>query len=179
MKDDLIDTNDNDELFSLNVAKVGKADFFNYPLIVEKFSDPHTQNDMVLIVVCLPSGSQNVDIDLNEDGTKAIIKYNWTLTLYDMADLFKSDLIKKKLAMYHPKILACSNGLKRVRPKIDVPPESKIFIKLPIKVETALKFRSRQGIKRDDGTMILMAEFKGLMNQYIKTSSHTFVSFEN
>ncbi|KAJ6647981.1 hypothetical protein Bhyg_03206, partial [Pseudolycoriella hygida] len=64
----------------------------NYPIICKTFIDPLTENDNVLLVLSLPAGSQNVKIELANDGLSATVKYSWARSMFDVEDLFKTQL---------------------------------------------------------------------------------------
>lgn len=151
----------------------------NFPIVVEKFKDPVTEYEKLLVVVSLPSGSKNVKAELGDDGITVTIKYAWPKTMYDIQDLFKKQLTSKQFHLYHPMVLCYKNGLENVRKKIDMAPESSIKVNLPMKVQTAVDSWKHWGVIRDDGTQVFLAELSGYVKEYIKKSADESVIFEN
>lgn len=86
---------------------------------------------------------QNINIDLNHDGTNVIITYDWARSWYNVGELFRKHLAAKEFTMHHPKVLTVNSALEKCRKRIDVAPESTIAIKLPIKS----KLLQRRGVK--------------------------------
>ena len=93
----------------------------NYPIVCKTFTDPASENDKVLMVVSLPGGSENIRVELDDEGLSATIKYAWTKSMYDVADLFKKQLGTHELTTQHPMLVCFKQGLTQSRKKIDVP----------------------------------------------------------
>lgn len=118
--------------------------------------------DMVLVAVSVPGGAQNVRFEVSNNGSSVIVKYEWPKTLYTMDDLFKKEIDAKRIPLFHPKVLAMEDGLRKCRERIDVVPEAAIRINLPIKVPNqSVAGTNKSGIARDDGTKIVMVELAG------------------
>lgn len=149
----------------------------NYPCICEKFLDPFTGNEKVLVVVNIPSGAQNVEIDICSDGDHITLSYYWAKLMYSAEDLFKADLQSEK--PYHPKILAVLNGLERIRLQIEEVPKSIMRIKLPIKIQTSQDSWIKKEIQGKDATQVVIAEFQGFKKTYFKKKTETLVKFES
>lgn len=178
--DNVKDSNDPEELSEEAICKstYGRVDHTNYPAIVELYKDPSTEIEVVFLCVCLPGGATNIKIDLNEDGTSVIIKYKWPALKYKEEKMFKKDCTdaKDKLESYHPKVVAFKNGLEKIRTNIDVAPESSMSINLPIPVQTSTW--TKRGLKEENGTLVLRAEFKGHTPVYCKKVCDMNVDFE-
>ncbi len=95
-----------------------------------------------------------------------------------MEQLFKTQLAAKTLDLSHPKIMCLKSGLVKTRKRIESTPEVLMKIDLPIKVQTAATSWSHHGVKRDDGTMAVVAEFDGFVKEYTKKLSDSTVKFE-
>lgn len=149
----------------------------NYPCLCEIYKDPDTQMDMVLLVMCVPGGAQNVTIDLNHDGTAAIIKYNWSKVMFNVEDLFKKFVAAKEMTLHHPKVSCVKSGLEKCRFRIDAAPETTTTINLPIKVQTASNTWKRHGVARDDGSQVIIVEFLGYVKEYHKKMSDSCIIF--
>lgn len=140
----------------------------NYPVLCETFKDPDTLNEKVILIICLPSGAQDAKIELSEDGSIAMVNYTWSKTLYVMEDLFKGFLNATPLNIHHPKIVSLKTGLAKTRKRIDALPDSLIRINLPIRVQTSVESWTHTGVKREDGTRAIIAEFEGFVKEYNK-----------
>lgn len=138
----------------------------NYPIVCEKYKDPESQLEKVIVAISLPGGSQCVRVDVQEDGKSITIKYNWTKPMYVVEELFKPNLAKNDFEVYHPKILAIQRGLESHRKKIDSTPQGELRIKLPIKVQTSPLTHSKSGIMKKDGTLITIIELTGYAKEY-------------
>lgn len=138
----------------------------NYPILCESYKDPETANEKVALVVSLPAGAQNVTIELSDNGDTATVKYFWASTMYDMAELYGKMLAKKQIDLHHPRILCIKNGLEKCRKRNDEAPEAAIKVNFPIKVQTGGDSWSMSGVKKQDGTQVLMADFSGFVNDY-------------
>lgn len=133
----------------------------NYPLICEKFIDPITQTEKVLLVVNLPGGIQNIQMELNKDGTHVIITYVWPISLYKLENLFKSELTTEE-SYHHAKIIAAQNGLKKMKTNLEIAPINTIKIKLATRVQTAISTWTKKDVLGPDGySQQIIAEFQG------------------
>lgn len=150
----------------------------NFPIFCEQFKDHENQIEKIVLVVNMPSGATKVKLDLNSDGTIVLITYNWAKIMYTMDDLFKNEIQKNQIQLYHPKVVALQNALERMRNKIDDAPQGSMKIKLPFPVQTSVNSYKRTGIIRTDGSQILTAEFQGIPKQYNKKASDATVTFE-
>lgn len=150
----------------------------NYPSVVGTFKDPDTQLEKVIIAVSLPGGVKNVKTELNDDGTRLLVKYAWPQPIFDMEDLFRKQLADQLINLHHPKVLCVQNGLEKVRKRIDAAPESLLTLNLPIKVQTSSDSWTKSGIKRDDGTQLVLVELTGYVKQYNKKITDETVTFD-
>lgn len=140
--------------------------FRNYPVICEVYKDPQSELDKVSLVLTLPAGAQNVTIEITDGGDTATIKFKWIQSMYNMRDLFGKMIAAKQITIHHPRILCIKNGLEKYRKRMDLAPEATVKIMLPIKVQTSADSWSYNPLKRDDGTLILLADFTGYVKVY-------------
>lgn len=160
----------------LSSSSASKTVFRNYPLMCETYTDPDNQKNMVLVAISLPGGADNVKFVVSNDGTSVIVTYDWPKTMYTMDDLFVKQIADEGIPVYHPKILAIENGLRKCRQRIDAVPEATINVKLPIKVQTAGAGPiTKSGIERDDGTKIVMVELVGEYQKPVAFPAHYIV----
>lgn len=150
----------------------------NYPYVCEIYKNLENQMDMVILVVCVPSGAQDVKMELNDEGVTATIKYKWSKVICNMEDLFKKPLATNQVTVDHPKILSINAALQNLTNGIDNVPESEIQVRLPIKVQTAPETWTKRGVSRDDGSQIVVAEFLGYVKGYKTKLCDSSVLFE-
>lgn len=138
----------------------------NYPVICEVYKDPESELDKVAMVLTMPAGAQNVTIEISDGGDTATIKYKWIQSMYSMRDLFARMMATRQIAIHHPRVMCIKKGLEKSRKRIDTAPEGLIKITLPITVQTSADSWSQNPVKKDDGTLILMADFTGYVKEY-------------
>lgn len=153
--------------------------FNKYPYLVETYKNTVTHVDMVFLAVSIPGGATHVRLDLNSGGTAAIVSYKWPSCFINMEDLFKKSLAQKQMTMDHPKVIAARNGLEKVTIRRDEEPDASINIPLPISVQTDDSTWSYRREKRQDGTMFLLADFKGHLNDFNRSAPNHFIEFED
>lgn len=158
---------------------VSELGFNKYPYLVESYKDTVTHVDMVFLAVSIPGGATNVRLDLNASGTAAIVSYKWPSCFITMEDLFRKSLAQKHMTIHHPKVIAARNGLEKVSIRRDVEPDASITIPLPIPVQTDDATWSHRGEKRQDGTMFLLADFKGHLNDFNRSAPNHLIEFED
>lgn len=163
-------------LFSKSIDFNGSVvDHQNYPCICETFIEPETGVEKVILVISLPSGAQNTEIDVSNDGKIVKIAYYWSQAIYNYHSLFKTELEHEKV--YHPMFVALQKGLQKVRTTIEEAPKSIIQVGLPIKVQTTSGSWTNKGITCKD-SVIVIAKFQGFHKDYYKKKEETIVKFE-
>lgn len=172
-----VSTTKSDGSSTLQLTSV-KIDQRNFPTICETYKDPVTRMDIVLVMVNLPGGAQNVVMELNVEGTVVTFKYNWAKAWYDVKDLFKKFVDEHQTTMVHPMVMAVENALEKCRSRMDEPPEGVMTITLPIKVQTDPYTWKKNGIVRKDGMQIVMVEFVGYMKEYHKVKESSVFVFD-
>lgn len=143
----------------------------NYPILCNVYKDPENQFENVVLAVSLPGGAYEPRVELSADGMIALIKYGWPNSMFNIEDIFKKELDSNRINEFHPKILSFKNALEHVRDRVDARPEGLIKVNLPIKVQTAVDTWSKGGLKREDGTYVAFAQFKGFIKEYNKKSN--------
>ena len=94
-----------------------------------------------------------------------------------MNDLFAYWVKKKSLELYHPKVVALQAELEKFREKVDEAPKGVIEISIPITVQTDTATWTKDGIKRDDGSLVLMVELQAYQKTYTVKQTDTSVVF--
>ncbi|KAJ6648088.1 hypothetical protein Bhyg_03313 [Pseudolycoriella hygida] len=151
----------------------------NYPFLCNTFNDPETQSEKVIIAMSIPGGATNVRLTVNTAFRVVTIKYLWPATLYTMQDLFKRQINSKRTTIYHPMISSLQSTLENVRQQIDDAPEAIVEVKLPIHVQSSTDSFEFWGVKRDDGTMAIVAIFKGYSKAYSIKVVDSIVKFDH
>lgn len=98
--------------------------------------------------------------------------------MYDFVDMFRDSLKFWDMKMYHPKIVALQKDLEHVRDSADSIPTTSILLDLPIPVQTDSTSIIRRGIKRDDGTHVILVELMGLQKKYAIKESDSLIEFK-
>lgn len=63
------------------------------------------------MVVTLPGGAQNLNVELQDDGYWVLIEYSWPKTMFNVKDLFKYQLDAGQFQVYHPMLTCFIAGL--------------------------------------------------------------------
>lgn len=155
-----------------------KISHHNYPVVCETYKNPGDQCDKVTAMIIMPGGTQNVSVNISEDDLSANIKYKWSKTMYDMEDVYSKMLAANTITLHHPRILAINTGLTKYRSRIDEAPESCIKIDFPIKVQTSAGSWSKFGVRRGDGTQIMVLDLTGFVKSYNTKISDSVVEFD-
>lgn len=150
----------------------------NYPILCETYKDPDTSHEKVVLAVALPSGAQNVKVELTDDGKMVIINYNWPNTMFDMKDMFKKQFAGKQIDIYHPKVVCLNNALENMRKCSDNAPNASIKVNLPLMVQTSTDTWTKSGLRREDGTQVIIAEFKGYIRNICEPLTDSTVTFD-
>lgn len=158
------------------VLSVPRIRFNKYPVIVEQYTHPDTHYPMILVDLNMPSGSTGFQVLLNDEGTTMTVKFKWGKTMFDKDLLFNKELNQQHYQHFHPKLLAHENGLRKVRATASEEPEGSIEVDLPVKVLTDPSSWWFVGKKRNDGTVVVEAEFQCKADAYHQRSSQ--VEFE-
>lgn len=134
----------------------------NFPIVCSKFTDPDTEREKVLMVASMPGGSENIRIEISEDGRMVTVRYAWTRSMCDIRELFRHQLMKKDFTTYHPMVLSFKAQLLKAKSSIEAAPDAAIQVRLPIQIQKSLGSYQTWEIRQNDGSSVLMAEFTGL-----------------
>lgn len=147
-----------------------------YPYVCGTFKNAEDEVDMVFVGISIPGGAKNVRFDLETNGLIVHVKFDWPATMYDAKDMFKKELANG-VQLYHPMVLSFKNELQNVREMIDLAPTTEFTISLPMKVETSPNSWTKEGITREDGTLVIKATFRGFVKNYNKKALDNTVTF--
>lgn len=149
----------------------------NYPIVCKPFTDPETESQKVLLVISMPGGCAKVKVEVGDDGHSAVIRYFWSSSMYDVKDLFKTQLEDESLTTQHALIACFKAGLKESRKRIDFAPAATMKISLPLRVQKVPGTWKKWGVIRDNGTQVLICVFAGLVTEYVIAQTEEDVVF--
>lgn len=149
----------------------------NYPIVCKAFTDPDTDSQKVLLVISLPGGCDDVKVEVADQGRMAIIRYQWTKSMYDVKDLFKVQLERGEFSSQHALISCFKAGLAESRKRIDFAPVSTMKVSLPIQVQKVPDTWKKWGIFREDGTQVLICIFSAIATEYVISETEDAVKF--
>lgn len=156
------------------VIETNATSTHNAPFLMEVYKENNVEK--LHLALALPGGATGIRFDLSTSGTSLDIEYKWPVFLYQMDKLFRK-IITKDVTLQHPRIESFSTALEKHRSNIDSAPICKIHVNLPIAVQTGQTTWSKTGMKSDDGSLILLADFSGLEKDYIKKEADSLVDF--
>ena len=123
-----------------------------YPVVVIPYAsddDNVREIDEVVVIVQLPSDVTNIQLSIANDGETAVVNYVWPETLYSKASLLGGEIINSGNACGGvSKVMAINQFLSDIKDKTG-PPQGKVVIKLPFRVETSDHLIKRELQKRD------------------------------
>lgn len=139
----------------------------NMPFIRFNYMDYGIKQEKIVVLIDLPGGSGTYDWEFNDNGDAVFVSADWSKALYDVANLFKTDLLTRKISMDHPKIYSMQSELLRkgISPK-QVP-------RCCITVPLGKRVQKDDGtwevsVITHDGNKILMIEFTGFQVEVLK-----------
>ena len=146
------------------------------------YKDGESLNEMLFIVVTLPSGVQDVVFALLGTGPETNlveIGYTWPGVVYSVDALFASALAKKTLTHTSPKIVALKAELENHRDHINSKPRGSILLTLPISVKTDPDSIIYKLAKGKNGEIVLMADLCTLKRAYTAIKPEFECNFED
>ena len=141
----------------------------NQPVLMAVYHDAVSLNEMLAIVVTLPSGVKDVVFALLGTGPETNlveIGYTWPGVVYNVDALFASALAAETITLTSPKIVALKAELENHRDHINSKPRGSIQLTLPISVKTdpdSIKYKLAKG---KNGEIVLMADLCTLQRAY-------------
>ncbi|KAJ3110392.1 hypothetical protein HK098_000580, partial [Nowakowskiella sp. JEL0407] len=148
------------------------------PILTAVYNDPETLNERVIIVAILPSGCTDVTFTVGDDGNVAFIHYTWPSVMYNTEEMFEKWLVTRKIECYHPKIVAISQELEKVRDSVEAAPEGVIRVQLPISVQKDTRTFVKNGFEKRDGSKVFMVELQAHQKSYAITTEDKCIEFE-
>lgn len=97
--------------------------------------------------------------------------------MYDVSDLFQTEILAQELTITDPMIASYKAGLAEIREKIDSAPHAAVNLFLPILVQTSPNLWEKWAIKRNDGSQVLIAIFIGYSTEYLQKSQDANVEY--
>ena len=153
----------------------------NQPVLMAVYHDAVSLNEMLAIVVTLPSGVKDVVFALLGTGPKTNlveIGYTWPGVVYNVDALFASALAAETITLTSPKIVALKAELENHRDHINSKPRGSIQLTLPISVKTdpdSIKYKLAKG---KNGEIVLMADLCTLQRAYTAIKPEFDCDFE-
>lgn len=120
--------------------------------------DPATLAERVCVAVTLPSGVKDVTFGLVGSGpasSTARITYAWPEVMFNVEDLFKTEINGNKMSVTHPIVLSLKSELENNRKNIQEEPRGSIQVTLPIQVQTNTEKNKFKAGQDDDGVLVV------------------------
>lgn len=140
----------------------------NMPLLRFSYMKYATKQEKVVIILDLPGGSGDYGWEFNDNGDAITIFVNWSQSLYDVSDLFRSYLNAGVITLDHPKLHAMQNESLRQGFSSKNIPQSQLYVELGKRVH---KDDGTWNVDefQDSGKKILLFEFSGFQEESLKT----------
>lgn len=139
----------------------------NMPFLRFSYMKYATKQEKVVVLLDLPGGSGNYDWEFNALGDAIVITVNWSKSLYDVTDLYKSALREKEITMDHPKLHALQTEIMKQGYSTKNVPQSRIHVDLGRRVHKDDGTWDIDVIKHD-GNKILQFEFSCFQEEVLK-----------
>jgi len=154
-----------------------------YPTIICTYLDPKTQKTRVVVIVCAPSGSatMHVEIPKNEPSTKHfVVTMPWADILVHPHKCLQ--VFEPSISDNDPQVIGFINALRNYRANIDEIPTASIKIQLPIAVQTDTESYEITGgylqTGKNVGVQLLRINFQETQSEYTVKKSTTTITFE-
>lgn len=171
--DIIIDDDDGDDQSDSTI------DFENAPYMTWVWMDHERKCKIVNVAVPMITGIKNINFSISEDGSKIFINYCWPSAIFKPKELFSDEIYDTmKISPDHPKIHSMSTHLLSSGITEKSNPTGRIVIKLPIRVMREEETWTKKPIKKDDGTRIVLLEFKGYGEKNHIKCADTTISFD-
>ncbi|KAG9409280.1 hypothetical protein AC1031_019531 [Aphanomyces cochlioides] len=151
--------------------------FSNPPCNLAVYNDPETMHEMLVLTLSLPSGVNKIKFEVSKNGRFGLVGYNWPIIMAKVDNIFKEEIDSKKIANYHPMIMALKKQLQTHTDVISDLPQSTIRINFPINV----KWSPNQVIKTvvrcpETGALVLVAKMEAASDTFATTRDSTTLS---
>jgi hypothetical protein len=150
---------------SEDIGEDNEVAFSNPGINVATYSegDGLQMKEMVIITVLLPSGCNSCKFQVDPDGYQGTLTYAWPNFLAHVEPLFQADLEDKKIANYHPMIVALKKTMTDHTDSVNKAPTTSVSIDFPIQVQPANEQIKKSVVScKSSGAMVFIAKLKGL-----------------
>lgn len=152
--------------------------FYNSPKHIWVHTDMRSKCKFVNIALPIFSGSQDIRFNITEDGMNISVHYNWAEEFCSPEKLFYHEIGKNGVTKDHPKIHALAtklldNGISEVSI-----PKGMTTIKLPMKVQRENGSWTKNALKTQKGTQIILLTFKCYQESQIVRDADTTLKFD-
>lgn len=155
-------------------AELTVGDLFFKPLyLIGEWQEPGSKTKRLTVVLILPSGVNKSDFTLQvlEGGQSLELTVQWPMPLVDLDMLHQKWLRQPtddnncRFTMFHPKVLALEDALKKKRNRAADSVVSTARIILPFPVQTHVESKTNLGFK-ESGTKLVYVDLKAMAENY-------------
>jgi len=155
------------------IELIVKDSYFKPLYIIGEWEEPETKTKRLTVALVLPSGVNRSDFTLQvlEDGLSLQLTVQWPAPLVNLKLLHQKWLrpVEKDsdplFTMFHPKVLALEDALKKKRLRATDDVISTAKIPLPFPVQTHIESKTNLGFK-ESGTKLVYIELKAMAETY-------------
>jgi hypothetical protein len=165
--------------FQPNNDSNNNVTFSNPPILKWFYTDHKEKCIKVVVAIPLFTGIRNINFEIAENGEEVSFKYTWPSAMFRADELFSQQIKKNILDNTHPKVHSLKSALLEQAITENTFPTGLIKVKLPIKVQKEVGTWTKEAIKANDGTRVVVVEFKGFQQQQIIKEADTTISFED
>ncbi len=152
--------------------------FVNPPVKVWSARDYKTKCTKVFVALTLFAGVKGIEFKFNEEGTEIAFSFAWPSAFYRPSELFEGLTSKPGEMSIDLKTYTFAGELLQDGITDLSSPRGEIIVKLPIPVQKDDGSWTKTKIKKDDGTRVYLAEFKGFQDKLIVEQSDTSLNFD-
>lgn len=126
------------------------------------------------------SGVKDVNFRISEDGMNVKIQYTWPSSMFNPVQLFSNEIqeLNSQTSVNHPKIHALASMLLSRGITEKSGPKGQIIVALPVKIQRECGSWTKKAVKKNDGTKIILLEFKGFQEDTHIKEADTNLSFD-
>lgn len=146
--------------------------FKNPPVMTWVHYDNEEKVDIVNMALPVISGSENVDFNLSEDGSKLIVNYTWPTLITVPRVLFCRKV--QNMPLSHLRINGMSAKLVKREISEKSKPTGSIIVRLPMKVQREVYFEGMQM----NNTDAILINFKAFQKKTVIDDANTKVKIE-
>lgn len=141
--------------------------FSSPPYLMRVYKDPVDKTERVILSVTLFSGVEKFKTNLDDEGRRVKIEYDWPFPMHNIKMLFLKPEGGSREPEFHPKVLSLEEELETRRKSIYESPKGIFDIELPIQVQTDSS-KWKLDVIKVYGTTVLMMEFCGIQSSYTR-----------